>query len=150
MLWTKLNCDGFLRIHWFSPVSIIAPLLHTYLHLNTTHTRRTNGRCLWTLEKSNALSDMGEQWTEWCYRNVSVSPWKLKRITCETLLAVGFSGVGIAVASRKRRMAHSPSELYYHVGMEGKAFHAFALLGQVNRSMGSSRLTVPTVVGKVW
>jgi hypothetical protein len=34
------------RLHRVSPVSVIPPMLHTHLHLNTAVTRRTNGRTL--------------------------------------------------------------------------------------------------------
>ena len=42
---------AFLRVRRLSPVSIIPPMLR----LNTTFTRRTNGRSLGTLKQSKAL-----------------------------------------------------------------------------------------------
>ena len=43
----------------FSPVSIIAPMLHTHLHLNTALTRRTSGLSLGTFKLNNAVSNVG-------------------------------------------------------------------------------------------
>lgn len=45
-------------------VSILVPVLITYLRLNTTFTRRTSGRTWRTLNHINALSDVKEYWTE--------------------------------------------------------------------------------------
>jgi hypothetical protein len=36
--------EGFIQVQLFSPVSVILPILHTRLHLNTILTRRSNGR----------------------------------------------------------------------------------------------------------
>lgn len=55
----------FIRLHRFSPVTIIPPVLHTLLHLNTAITRRTSGRRLGTRYPkddcfiNNELSDSG-------------------------------------------------------------------------------------------
>ena len=48
----------------FSPVSIIPPMLHTCLHLNTVLTRRTRRQSLGTYKWSSVLSVVGEHWTE--------------------------------------------------------------------------------------
>ena len=71
-------------------------------------------------------------------RIVSICPAKVKRIICETELALVFSGVGNAMGPRGLWMAHSPSELCCLVGMEEEAFQAFALLGEVNHSVRRS------------
>jgi hypothetical protein len=42
-----------------SPVSITVPMLHIYLHIDTTFIRRTRGRRVETFRQSRALSDMG-------------------------------------------------------------------------------------------
>jgi hypothetical protein len=47
----------------FSPVSIIPPVLHTDLHIHFVLTRRTNCEA-WKHSKSNAVSEIGEHWTE--------------------------------------------------------------------------------------
>jgi len=39
-----------LRVLWASPVSIVAPMLHTHLDLNTTLIRKTSGRILGILK----------------------------------------------------------------------------------------------------
>ena len=55
---------GFLRVLLFSPVSVIPPMLRTYLHPHFALTRRTNGRSLGTFrisegtEERNAQSDV--------------------------------------------------------------------------------------------
>ena len=46
---------NFLRVLILSPVSIITLMLRTRLSLNSTFTRRTNGRNLGTFKQSNAL-----------------------------------------------------------------------------------------------
>jgi len=48
----------------FSAVSIILPMLHTCLHLNTVLTRRTRWWSLGTYKWSSVLSIVGEHWTE--------------------------------------------------------------------------------------
>ena len=45
----------------FPSVSVLPPVLHTHLRLNTILVRRTNGRCLERSEQSDAVSDMGKQ-----------------------------------------------------------------------------------------
>jgi hypothetical protein len=45
----------------FSPVSIILPLLHYHLYLNTTVIRRTSGRCLGTFQKL-CFSELVDHW----------------------------------------------------------------------------------------
>ena len=60
--WWRTKCHWgqvFLRVLRFSPVNIISPVLHTDLHLQVAHTRRTNGRRLKKLPKSNVLSEIG-------------------------------------------------------------------------------------------
>jgi len=42
-----------------SPVSIIPPMLHTFLHLHADLTRWTNGRSLETLQKATFLRKAG-------------------------------------------------------------------------------------------
>ena len=50
--------QGFLPVVLFSPISIISPILHTQVHLNTTLIKRTKGRSLGTLKQSNPLLDV--------------------------------------------------------------------------------------------
>jgi hypothetical protein len=42
-----------------SPVSIIPPMLHIYLHLYAVLTRRTNGRGLGTFQKQRSFANRG-------------------------------------------------------------------------------------------
>ena len=43
---------GSFRVHRFSPVITIPPVMDTHLHLHVTVTRRTKGRSLWNFQKS--------------------------------------------------------------------------------------------------
>jgi hypothetical protein len=49
----------FLPVLMFSPVSIIPPMLNTYLHLHVPVTRRTNARSLGTLQKVMLFRKLG-------------------------------------------------------------------------------------------
>jgi len=40
----------------FSFVSVLPPMLHTHLHLNSILVRRTSGRCMESSEPSDAIS----------------------------------------------------------------------------------------------
>jgi hypothetical protein len=46
------------------PVTIIPPVFYTDLHLNTNVVRRADERSLGTIKQRNALSDIGDNWTE--------------------------------------------------------------------------------------
>ena len=60
-------CKVVLWVTWFSPDSLIAPVLQT--HRNTTLIKGASGRNLGTFSQSDALSDIVEHWTE-KYRHV--------------------------------------------------------------------------------
>ena len=51
--------EVFLRVFRFSPVSIILPMLHAHLRLHVALTRRTNGLCVETFQKTT-LSEIGQ------------------------------------------------------------------------------------------
>jgi hypothetical protein len=50
------------RVLLLSPVSIIPPMLHTPLHLNTALVRSTSRKNLRTFKLSNAVPDFVELW----------------------------------------------------------------------------------------
>ena len=52
------------RVLLRSLVSIIPPMLHTHLHLNTALVRRTSRQSLRTFKLSNAVPNFVELWTE--------------------------------------------------------------------------------------
>jgi len=49
----------FLRVLRFSPVNIISPVLHTHVHLQVVHTRRTNGRRRKNFQKAMLFKKSG-------------------------------------------------------------------------------------------
>ena len=51
--------QGFLRVIWFSHVSIITLILHTHFHLHADLTRRTMGE-VWELSKKEI--SFGNRW----------------------------------------------------------------------------------------
>jgi len=51
--------EVFLPVLLLSPVSIIPPMLHTYLHLHVAVTRRTNARSLGTFQKAMFFGNRG-------------------------------------------------------------------------------------------
>jgi len=53
-----------LLVLWFHIVSIIPPVLHTLFHLHVAVTRKTNKRRLDTIQRSIAVLEVGEYWTE--------------------------------------------------------------------------------------
>jgi len=57
----KVTLTGFPPCTSVSPFSIIPPVLHNNLHLNTALTRRS-GRSLGTFKQSNALSYFERAW----------------------------------------------------------------------------------------
>ena len=61
---------GFSLSIWFSPVSMILPLLHI-LHLYSTHIRNTSRWSIVTFKWNSVLLAIGEHWTA-MYFNISV------------------------------------------------------------------------------
>jgi hypothetical protein len=51
--------QGFLRILWLSPTSIIPPMSQTHFHVHVTFTRRTNGRSLGSFKTQCCLANRG-------------------------------------------------------------------------------------------
>jgi len=51
--------QGSFRVHGFSPVTIIPPVIDTRLHLHVTVTRRTKGRSLWNFQISMLFCKLG-------------------------------------------------------------------------------------------
>jgi len=68
----------------FSPVSIIPPTPHTYLHIHVAGTRRTNGRSLGMPSKSRTISDIGRAPDTNCFHSVH-----LQRLNILSNSAVG-------------------------------------------------------------
>ena len=59
----------FLRVLWSSLISIIPPVLQTYLHPHVVLTIKIGRQCLGTFKKSNALPDIRRHWNEQCSRS---------------------------------------------------------------------------------
>ena len=55
----------------FSPVGIVPPMLHTYIHLHGALTRRTNGWRMRTFQKGRFFRNSVECWIERYFRLVS-------------------------------------------------------------------------------
>jgi len=73
---------GLLPALRLTPVSIIPTNLHNLLHLRTAVVKRTSTGSLGTFPQTNALSDIGGNFTEKCFHNVpnfrrstAVSSW---------------------------------------------------------------------------
>jgi len=62
-LWlTKWQRERFFSDYFDFPISMVLPIFHTHIHLNSAPIRRTNGqrRRMETFEQSNALLDTGK------------------------------------------------------------------------------------------
>lgn len=69
--WTEWCCDSFSPITSFFPVRMIPPLLHTCLHRNTAHMRRTTRQGFGACRQRSVLVNVGERWVgEYCYVQV--------------------------------------------------------------------------------
>ena len=83
--------EGFiLGVLLFSPVNIIPPTLHTYLHPHTALSRRTNGRSLGTPSKIRTISDIGREPDTNCFHSV-----RLQRLNILSNSAVGHNFLNV-------------------------------------------------------